>query len=76
MVRAIQSELDEFAMRTYIDLCADELRIQGDAPAQLRTSIAETPHAEELLRRFAAIAGGGDPAACGRQNILGSNVLR
>ena len=46
-------EFDELAMRTYIDVCADELRVQGDDPAQLRALIAGTPHAEELLRRFA-----------------------
>jgi GMP synthase (glutamine-hydrolysing) len=59
-------EFDELAMRTYIDVCADELRVQGDAPAQLHASIAETPHSEELLRRFAVIAGAVDPAAGGR----------
>jgi GMP synthase (glutamine-hydrolysing) len=72
----VHPEFDEFAMRTYIDVCAEEQRIQEDAPAQLRESIAETPHSEELLRRFAAIAGGGDPAACGRQSILDGNALR
>jgi GMP synthase (glutamine-hydrolysing) len=61
-------EFDELAMRTYVDVCANELRFQGDAPAQLRASITATPHSEELLRRFAAIAAASavDPAAGGR----------
>jgi GMP synthase-like glutamine amidotransferase len=46
-------EFDELAAQSYIDVCADELRVQGDDPAQLHESIAGTPHAKELLRRFA-----------------------
>lgn len=53
-------EFDESTAKAYVDECADELRAQGDDPLQLRNSTAETPHAEALLRRFAAIGGGGD----------------
>jgi GMP synthase (glutamine-hydrolysing) len=69
-------EFSELTMRTYIDRCADELGVQGDDPAQLRESITETPHAEELLRRFAAIANGGDPTACGGRSVLDGNAFR
>lgn len=47
-------EFDELTMKAYVDKCADELRAQGDDPTQLRNSTAGTPHAEALLRRFAA----------------------
>jgi len=48
-------EFDESTMKANVDKCADELRAQGDDPTQLRTSTAETPHAEAILRRFAAL---------------------
>jgi GMP synthase (glutamine-hydrolysing) len=48
-------EFDESTMKAYVDKCADELRAQGDDPTQLRNSTAETPHAEAILRRFAAL---------------------
>lgn len=53
-------EFDVLTANAYINQYAEQLCVQGDDPAQLQKSTTETPQAEELLRRFAAIAGGGD----------------
>jgi GMP synthase (glutamine-hydrolysing) len=48
-------EFGEGAAKAYVDKCTDELRAQGDDPTHLRNSIAETPHAEAMLKRFASL---------------------
>lgn len=49
-------EFDVAAVEMYLDRSAGALREQGVDVAQLRNSVAPTPHAEQLLRRFAALA--------------------
>ncbi len=49
-------EFNELAARTYVDACSGELRGQGDEPGQLQASIAATPHAAAVLRRFGELA--------------------
>jgi GMP synthase (glutamine-hydrolysing) len=49
-------EFDVLVMRAYVEKNADDLRAQGDDPGQLLQSTADTPHAEELLRRFGEFA--------------------
>jgi GMP synthase (glutamine-hydrolysing) len=46
------------AMKAYLEEHFDQLRTQGGDPLRIRPCVAETPHAEQLLRRFAEIAAG------------------
>lgn len=59
-------EFDVVTAKAYIAEVADLLRAQGDNPEHLQDSAAETPHAEDLLRRFATLAGIASPHLCAR----------
>jgi GMP synthase (glutamine-hydrolysing) len=50
-------EFDPLAVTAYIDQYAELLCAQGRNPSQLRGAITETPHAEQILKRFATIVG-------------------
>jgi GMP synthase (glutamine-hydrolysing) len=49
-------EFDAAAMQIYIDAKVEALRDQGYDPSRLKQGVTKTPHAAQVLRRFAVLA--------------------